>query len=162
MTCRRSNVEGRRQRRGSGLGVAHSPVGVRRSKFVNAFTLLEVMVAVGIFFLATFTILELVTRSLRAARSLQHPGPTPGMVAAELTVATNRLEEGVRSGDFGNLYPDYRWETDTYLDTDSTNGLYQVDISVFHTAPGQVGESRLSILLWDRNWNAGGPGGRRR
>lgn len=162
MKCRTSNIERRRQRRGRGPGVAHSPVGVRRSRFVNAFTLLEVMVAVGIFFLATFTILELVTRSLKAARSLQHPGPTPGMVAAELTVTTNRLDEGVRSGDFGNTYPDYRWETDTRLDTDSTNGLYQVDITVFHNAPGQMGESKLSILLWDRNWSAGGTAGRPR
>ena len=128
----------------------------------RAFTLLEVMVAVGIFFLAMFTIIELMTRSLRAARALQLPGPTPGMVAAELTVATNKLAEGVESGDFGKAYPDYTWTREIRLDPESTNGLCQVDITVFHNLPGQISESKLSILLWDQNWNANGPGGRRR
>ena len=36
--------------------------------------------------------------------------------------------EGTESGDFGNLYPGYSWETETY--EAETNGLWQVDIVV--------------------------------
>ncbi len=93
----------------------------------RAFTLLEVMIALGIFFMATFTILALVSSTLRNARGLQKGEVDAGMVAAQF-FKTNQVTEGTDSGDFGKLYPDYSWETDTY--EADTNGLYQVDIVV--------------------------------
>ena len=102
-----------------------SPLRSRRS--LSAFSLLEVMIASGIFFMAVFTILALVSSVLRNARSLRRTELDAGMVAAQVT-RTNKLYEGTESGDFGNLYPDYSWETDTY--EVQTNGLYQVDIVV--------------------------------
>ena len=93
----------------------------------TAFSLLEVMIASGIFFMAIFAILAMVSNVLRNARSLRRAELDAGMVAAQVC-RTNRLTEGTESGDFGNLYPDYSWETDTYQA--QTNGLYQVDIVV--------------------------------
>ena len=49
------------------------------------------------------------------------------MVAAQVC-EQNKLTEGTQSGDFGNLYPDYSWETDQY--EVATNGLWQIDIVV--------------------------------
>ncbi len=95
----------------------------------TAFTLLEVMVAIGIFFIATFAILDLVNQNLKAAALLNRLGPTAGMVAAELSM-TNQLSEGTEQGDFGELYPDYSWMRDTRIWL--TNGMYQVDIVVMH------------------------------
>jgi hypothetical protein len=92
-----------------------------------AFTLLEVMIATGIFFIAVFAILGLVSNCLRNARALRHIEVDAGMVAAQL-YKTNRLSEGVLSGDFGDTYHDYSWETQTQ--EAATNGLYQVDIVV--------------------------------
>jgi hypothetical protein len=92
-----------------------------------AFSLLEVMIACGIFFMAIFAILGLISTILRNARGLRRVDVDAGMVAAQVC-KTNKLFEGTESGDFGNLYPDYSWET--YTSEVATNHLFQVDITV--------------------------------
>ena len=114
---------------------------MKRSR-LRGFSLLEVMIACAIFFIALFSILELVSRNLRAARSLKQVGPTIGMAAAQLS-QTNRLEEGTLSGDFGELYSEYSWSGDVRLA--SSNGLYQVDVTVFRKSSI---DSAMSILLY--------------
>ena len=99
----------------------------RSSRRARAFTLLEVMIAGGIFFMGIFAILALVANTLRNARSLRRVEVDAGMVAAQI-YKTNRVTEGIQSGDFGNLYPEYSWETETT--EAATNGLWQVDIAV--------------------------------
>jgi Tfp pilus assembly protein PilV len=109
----------------------------------TAFTLLEVMVAVFLFFIAVFSILELMSQNLRLARSLQKNGPTAAMVAGRLAL-TNKLEDGVSySGDFEGYYPEYSWTSTTMLA--GTNGLFQVDIEVLK---GNAPYSSMSILLY--------------
>lgn len=93
----------------------------------SAFSLLEVMIASGIFFMCIFAILAMVSSVLRNARSLRRTELDAGMVAAQIC-NTNKLYEGVQSGDFGNLYPGYSWEAETM--EAATNGLFQVDIVV--------------------------------
>ena len=109
-----------------------------------AFSLLEVMIACGIFFMAVFAILAMVSSVLRNARSLRRTELDAGMVAAQVT-KTNKLFEGTESGDFGNLYPDYSWETDTY--EVQTNGLFQVDIVVRRRGLHQPVDT-MSILVY--------------
>lgn len=116
-------------------------------KTFYGFTLVEVMIALAIFFMATFAILGVVSRGLAAARSLQVSGPDPSLIAAELTV-TNKLEDGMaESGDFGNIYPDYSW---SYQVTEvATNGLFKVDIVVFRKSGySKQEDSKMSILLY--------------
>jgi Tfp pilus assembly protein PilV len=93
----------------------------------RAFSLLEVMIACGIFFMAIFAILSLIASTLRNARSLRSVDVDAGMVAAQI-YKTNKLYEGSESGDFGNAYPDYSWDTE--ITQAATNGLFQVDILV--------------------------------
>lgn len=101
----------------------------RASKAQRAFTLIEVMVAVGIFFVALIAILGVMTRGLGAARGLQISGPDAGMLAAELTL-TNKLEDGNSDkGDFGKSYPGFTWEREEALI--GSNGLFEVDFFVF-------------------------------
>ena len=109
---------------------------------MDAFTLFEVMIATAIFFMAMFSILALVSQSLRSARMLHRNVPTPGMVAAELSL-TNKLEEGVAEGDFGDLYPDYTWTSDTFLY--GSNGLYLIEFVVYRD--GKV-DSTMSTLMF--------------
>ena len=52
----------------------------------------------------------------------------PAWWRRKLVGMTNKFSEGTESGDFGNLYPDYSWEADTY--EVATNGLCQMDIVV--------------------------------
>ena len=115
----------------------------RRSQ--TAFSLMEVMIASGIFFMCIFTILAMVSSVLRNARSLRRTELDAGMVAARLVGTTNRFSEGTESGDFGNLYPDYSWETDTY--EAQTNGLWQVDIVVRRRGVPQPVDS-MSIYIF--------------
>jgi len=102
------------------------------------------MIASGIFFMSIFAILALMSSLLRNARSLRRIELDAGMVAAQVC-NTNKLYEGTDSGDFGKLYPDYSWETDTY--EAETNGLWQVDIVVRrHGIPQPV--DRMSLYLY--------------
>ena len=127
----------------------------------SAFTLLEVVIAIGIFFIVAFAILEMMGQSLKAARSLQIRRADAGMLAAELSI-TNRLEEGAESGDFGDLWPDYRWEREIY--EVGSNGLYQVDWLVLQRVGSREVPSTMSILMFRPGGVAGGNrslGGRR-
>ena len=121
----------------------------------SAFTLVEVMVALLIFFMAVFTILGLISNSLRNARALQRKQVDCGQVAAQVSyhyANTNQIPEGMDSGDFGDMFPDHEWTTDTY--EVATNGLYQVDMIVQRRAGGAV-ESKLSILVFPQNARGG-------
>src|SRR5206468_9215113 len=104
---------------GASMKIRASGAEPRSRAWICAFTLLEVMIALTIFFLAIFTILGSVSRSLGAARSLQQKFPDISALVADLML-TNKLEEGTIEGDFGDLYPGYTWRRETYLK--ATNG----------------------------------------
>jgi type II secretion system protein I len=112
---------------------------------VFAFTLLEVLIAMGIFAMAIFAILDLVNQNLRAARLLEPHSVDPTLVIQDLML-TNRLEEVSSSGDFGKSYPGYTWTRDIHLV--STNGLFEVDVSVFRDGGGENGVTKMSLLLF--------------
>jgi hypothetical protein len=115
------------------------------------------MVACGIFFLAIFTILALVSSTLRNARGLRRRDVDAGMVAAGL-YKTNKLYEGSESGDFGDLYPDYSWETQTY--EAATNGLWEVDITVHRRGTPQPIDN-MSVWIFSPDSSSGPFGGNR-
>lgn len=105
----------------------NSRTAVRLDQPQTAFSLIEVMIASAIFFLAVFTVLAVVNSSLRNARVLRRIDVEGGMVAAQI-FRTNRIAEGRDSGDFGDFYQDYSWQTEAF--EAATNGLWQVDILV--------------------------------
>ncbi|MDH7502067.1 MAG: hypothetical protein QHJ82_05040 [Verrucomicrobiota bacterium] len=111
----------------------------------GAFTLLEVLIAMGIFFMAVFAILDLVAQNLRIARGLRLGEIEFSSVAAELSM-TNRLTEGATMGDFGDLRPGASWTAETQLY--SSNGLFKVDIVVDWPDNGLVRQRKGSILLY--------------
>ena len=116
-----------------------------RQARLEAFALLEVMIALGILIVALFSILELTSRTLRAARSLQKVNVDASSLASELSL-TNRLELGTTSGDFGGMYPGYSWTRDISLF--ASNGLFQVDFTVYWAVQRPPIESHMSILLY--------------
>jgi Tfp pilus assembly protein PilV len=111
----------------------------------RAFSLLEVMIAVAIFFVAVFAILDLVAQNLRYVRNLQKPKIDIGSLAAELSL-TNALEEGTANGDFGDLYPNATWDRE--IVEVGTNGLFKVDFTVTEQLGRSAAESRLTIILF--------------
>jgi Tfp pilus assembly protein PilV len=122
----------------------------RANRIQIAFTLLEVMIAVTIFFMATFSILALVSRCLAQARALQPMQVDANTVAAELSL-TNKLEEGPIPPEiiqhFEHMYPNYTCSgTITEI---RTNGLFQVDIEVGGLTAGKhVVTTKNSVLLF--------------
>ena len=127
---------------------------LRRS--CRAFTIMEVMIASAIFFLAMFAILNLVTNTLKNARGLRHQELDAGMAAAQIVIRPNRFTQGVESGDFGDLYPGYTWKSD--CNELATNGLLQFDIAVFKRGVSQPVDS-LSILVFSPDSVTGPFGG---
>ena len=110
-----------------------------------AFTLLEVMIAVGIFFVCLIAILGVLSRGISAARSLQISGPDAGIVAAQLSI-TNQLFDGkTLSGDFGRAYPGFTWEAEqTQI---ASNCLFEVDVFVFKKG-GRGPELYDAMCMW--------------
>jgi hypothetical protein len=116
----------------------------------SAFTLVEVMIAMGIFFMAIFAILTLVSSSIRNARALQHP-PIDARSIIAIMWLTNGVVEGSGSGDFGDLYPGYTWESNAIARDDlPTNGMYEVDFTV--NGPNDGGQ-RYQSQMWVLQWN---------
>lgn len=135
----------------------------RQSRKPSGFSLLEVMIALGIFFIALFTILGLISQLLRNARAFQNKkSADAGMVHAYFLSVTNRVTEGLESGEFSDLaefngqYRDYAWEKETTFF--ASNGLWQVDYRVINRRLGTV-ESAISTLYFDPNTQQGGAGG---
>ena len=116
-----------------------------RPRAAGAFTLIEVTIAGGILFICLFAILGLLANTLRNARSLQRTSVDAGILAAQLSL-TNKLSEGQDSGDFEDMYPDYEWKSDT--SEVSTNGLFEIDFTVYPRSGQRGGESHMSILLF--------------
>jgi hypothetical protein len=122
----------------------------QRRREPQAFSLLEVMIAIGIFFMAVFAILGLVSGSLANARHLKRPLVDAGVLAGELSL-TNQLIEGVTSGDLstflGKPYQGYTW---TYAVSEvKSNKLFLVDFIVQDgNSFGRPVVSKMSILLF--------------
>ena len=122
-----------------------------------AFTLIEVMIALGIFFAATFSILALISSLLRNARNLQRPQVDAGMAAA-IYVNTNRFSVGSVSGDLSESLPDFSYEVAT--DEFATNGLLQAEV-VLRRRGAHENPDVINILVFDPNFNSTPFSGRR-
>jgi hypothetical protein len=137
----------------------HQAWSARRRRGTDSFTLLEVIVAMLIFFVGIFAILNLVAQNLRIARSLSLGEPDVGTVAAELFMeaVTNRdLRGGTTSGDFGDLYPEASWTADLQLvltnsasrGMDGDPGLYEANITVTWPRNNLLKQRKTQILMY--------------
>jgi hypothetical protein len=115
----------------------------------RAFSLLEVMIAIGIFFMATFAILGLVSGSLANARRLQRPCVDASALLSQLSL-TNKLVEGIYTGNLGDTlgkaYQDFRWTGE--ITEVASNKLFKADF-VIQTAYGSHAVvSRTATLFY--------------
>lgn len=121
----------------------------------RAFSLLEVMIAIAIFFLAVFSILSLVSGSLANARRLQRPLVDAGPVLATYA-NTNILIEGTYSGPMsailGDAYRDYTWTAD--VREVASNKLFSVECVVQERGNREI-ISDLSSVFYDPQSPAG-------
>jgi Tfp pilus assembly protein PilV len=115
----------------------------------RAFSLIEVMIAMAVFFMAIFAILDLTTQNIASARRLQSSHVDASSVAASLSL-TNFVEEGPLPPDivaqFHEQYPGYHCAGEIY--EVSTNGLFQVDLVVSRGKGNKATDSSMSLLLY--------------
>ena len=129
---------------------------------IRAFTLAEVLIAVAIFVVAIFAILQLVGQGLDLVRVMQQQRPDMGALAAKTLVELPEPEGTLATGltepmdeDFGGngggeftLYPDARWQRDI-MSLDATNGLYQATITIEEqVGGGENTEYQLRFLMF--------------
>lgn len=132
----------------------------RRSK--ASFTLAEVLIAVAIFVIAVFAILELVAQNMQLVKFMQQQRPDLGALAGKTLMefpppdgelATGQL--GPPDEDFGGngggalaLYPNSSWDR-SLESIDATNGLYRATIRVVRVNNnGQEIEYTLDFLMF--------------
>ncbi len=119
-----------------------------RATVRRAFSLLEVMIASALFFMAVFAVLSLVSTSLNNARRLQRPQVDASPVLAQFA-STNILVEDTYTGylsDFlGDEYRNYRWTAE--IVEVATNKLFEVRCVVQPTSGREI-ISDLSTLLY--------------
>ena len=115
----------------------------------RAFSLLEVMIAIGIFFLAVFAILNLVSSALGNARRLQRPLVDASALVSQLSL-TNKLREGTYSGNLGDMlgkaYQDYNWMGE--IREVGSNHLYSAEYVIRHARGGAEIISQTSTLFF--------------
>ncbi|MGD0252036.1 MAG: prepilin-type N-terminal cleavage/methylation domain-containing protein [Verrucomicrobiota bacterium] len=120
------------------------------------FSLLEVMIAIGVFFMCVFSILALVSSSLDNARRLQRPLVDAGAVAAWLSV-TNQQVEGTYTVNLGDMLGDaYNGYDCTYdVQEVGTNKLFQVGYTVRSTTGNHEIISSMTNLFFSPQSPAG-------
>jgi hypothetical protein len=67
------------------------------------------------------------------------------LVATDLFL-TNRLEEGISEGDFGEAYRDYGWTRE--IVEEETNGLFRVTFTIVSLDVTRPYESVTELYLW--------------
>jgi type II secretory pathway pseudopilin PulG len=104
-----------------------------RKDLRRAFSLLEVMIAIGIFFIGSFAILTLVSQSLSNAQRLKHPLVDASAILSQLSL-TNQFIEGPYSGNLGDLlgkdYAEFNWQGE--ITEVRTNRLFSADFVIFN------------------------------
>src|ERR1035437_7461757 len=117
----------------------------------RAFSLLEVMIAIAIFFVAAFAILGLISTSLQNVRRLQRPSVDASPVLARYA-ATNILIEGTYGGSLGDPellgkdYRDYTWAAE--IIEVGSNHLYSVECVIQPANGGRAIISAMSTILY--------------
>jgi Tfp pilus assembly protein PilV len=128
------------------------PVSTTRARL--GFTLLEVMIAVGVLFMCLFAVLALLSNSLASARKLQQrrdidTSSIAGMIYVQL-INTNNVNEGPIDVDLNEMFPGSRCRAD--LTQVGSNGLCQVD---FDVERNQKVEAKLNFLIFLPNFKQG-------
>lgn len=117
----------------------------------SGFTLLEVMIAVGILFMCLFAVLALTANSLASARKIQQhrdldAGSFVGFFYVQLA-NTNRIDEGSAEIDLGDSFPGYHTSLDCALV--GTNGLWDIEYRVAN--PSKRAEVHGHFMVFNPN-----------
>ena len=118
---------------------------MRRSLYHTGFTLLEVMVAMAILAIALVAVLNLQTQSISMANEACL-ATTASMLAQSKIAEIESLDAVMSSGDFGEYFPNYRWDVTT-TDTNSKY-LEKIDLTVTWKEAVSTREYRITFYRY--------------
>jgi prepilin-type N-terminal cleavage/methylation domain-containing protein len=128
------------------------PARLRRNaqNALSAFTLIEVMIAIGVFCIGVFFILELVASVLHGARLLDKPMVDAGVVASEIGNTNQLIEVEDVSGDLSEfLGKNYQGYTYDYSITEvQSNRLFELDVFLRGNSGSRPLISKMAVLLY--------------
>ncbi|HEX7655094.1 MAG TPA: prepilin-type N-terminal cleavage/methylation domain-containing protein [Verrucomicrobiae bacterium] len=137
-----------------------------RKRPQQAFSLLEVMVAIAILMVGTFAILDLISTSLSNARRIQHPLVNASEVLSYYVGMTNKFDYGTASGSLseimGKQYADYNYAFSVVpapSDPMGTNDIVELDAVVFTRGHSKDVLSTATTLMYDQGHAARSLGG---
>jgi prepilin-type N-terminal cleavage/methylation domain-containing protein len=115
-----------------------------------AFTLIEVMIAIGVFCIGVFAVLELVASVLHGARIFNKPMVDAGVIASEIAQTNKLVEVRNMSGDLSDfLGKTYQGYTYTYDITEvQSNRLFELDVVLQGSGSGRPVLSKMAVLLY--------------
>jgi prepilin-type N-terminal cleavage/methylation domain-containing protein len=117
----------------------------------GGFTLLEVMIAIAIFFIGSCAILDLVSSSLKNVRLLQRPTVDASPILARYA-ATNSLIEGTWQGSLGEpelLGKDYRdYNYIVNIVEIASNHLFSVECAIMPAHGKRMVLSDMTTILY--------------
>lgn len=116
----------------------------RKNPFAG-FSLLEVIIAMAVFFIVVFAILGIVVQSVTAAKALGQQHGDCGTVASYWSLS-NKIEPGIYSGDLEDVVKNYAWEAEVPDPPPGSNGLYLINIRVFRNDGKKGSVETLSML----------------
>ena len=128
---------------------------IQNSKFKTGFTLVEVMVAVVILGIGISSILALIGQSTRAVRiargvTVQTALARLAMVEIENKYWNKEADKVDKTGDFGDEFPDYKYEVEIIEDIDEeVPTLHEVILTVYWDRKIYEREYKLSTFLID-------------
>ena len=111
---------------------------------------MEVMIAIGVFCIGVFAILDVVATVMHGARLLDKPMVDASAVVNEIASTNQLLEVQDVSGDLSEFLGDtYKGFIYNYAITEaSSNKLFRVDVILQSDAPGHPVISKTSVLLY--------------
>ncbi|MCL2639792.1 MAG: type II secretion system GspH family protein [Phycisphaerales bacterium] len=128
----------------------------------RAFTLVEVLAAIGILAVVLPVIMYSLDLAGNAALLARHRTQATMLAQAKLDEFIVLQDFSVASGDFGEQYPEYTW-TIELTDWDTPDGLsadtLQLDVIVSWTQRNRIHEAKLSTLLYQSSASSSSSGG---
>lgn len=125
----------------------------------DGFTLIEVLAAMLLIAIALPAVMKGIAAASSSASSTRHRSEAAGLAEAKLNelVVSNDWQGSLLAGDFGQDWPEYRWQATVQawpLDTTSA-GIQELDLRVIWMSRGQEDSLMVSTLVYARSTATG-------
>jgi prepilin-type N-terminal cleavage/methylation domain-containing protein len=122
----------------------------RRPHARRGFTLIEVLATIVLMGIVLPVAMHGISLCMRSAQSARQRGEAAALAESKLNelVATGDWQYGLLSGDFGEAWPEYRWNGAATERADDPS-LHELSVRVAWTTRGQERDVTLTTLVFE-------------